>query len=75
MQALLQASQTQAEQSLQTAAKTKQLTEDMARILKQTQDETEASREIAIQSQRISEEMMKDSVAMKTVKVSNLDNF
>ena len=39
----------------------------MQAILQATQAEAEASRQIAAQSQRLSEEMMKDSVAMKTV--------
>lgn len=39
----------------------------MQAILQATQVEAEASRQIALQSQRLSEEMMKDSVAMKTV--------
>ena len=39
----------------------------MQAILQATQAEAEASRQIAVQSQRLSEEMMKDSVAMKTV--------
>jgi hypothetical protein len=42
----------------------------MQAILLATQVEAEASRQIAIQSQSLSEEMMKDSVAMKTVRVS-----
>jgi hypothetical protein len=42
----------------------------MQAILLATQAEAESSRQIAIQSQNLSEEMMKDSVAMKTVRVS-----
>jgi hypothetical protein len=42
----------------------------MQAILLATQVEAESSRQIAIQSQSLSEEMMKDSVAMKTVRVS-----
>lgn len=36
-------------------------------ILQATQEEAELSRQVAIQSQRLAEETMKDSVAMKTV--------
>jgi hypothetical protein len=39
----------------------------MQSILQATQAEAEASREVALQSQRLAEEMMKDSVSMKTV--------
>jgi hypothetical protein len=42
----------------------------MQAILLATQVEAESSRQIAIQSQSLLEEMMKDSVAMKTVRVS-----
>ncbi|PMD22291.1 hypothetical protein NA56DRAFT_98631 [Hyaloscypha hepaticicola] len=42
----------------------------MQAILQATQVEAEASRQIALQSQRLSEEMMKDSVAMKTAILS-----
>ena len=40
---------------------------EMTKILKATQDETKMSRQVAMQSQKLSENMMKDSVAMKTV--------
>ena len=40
----------------------------MQAILLASQVEAESSRQIAVQSQRLSEEMMKDSVAMKTVR-------
>ncbi|KAI9766516.1 MAG: hypothetical protein M1840_006473 [Geoglossum simile] len=39
----------------------------MQAILQATQAEVEASRQVAIQSQRLAEKMMKDSVAMKTI--------
>lgn len=67
MQDILKATQSEAEQSLEIAAQTKHLTEEMTKILHATQQETEASRHVAAQSQRLAEEMMKDSVAMKTV--------
>jgi hypothetical protein len=38
----------------------------MQAILESSKCEAEASRQVALQSQRLSEEMMKDSVAMKT---------
>jgi hypothetical protein len=41
----------------------------MQAILLASQAEAESSHQIAIQSQRLAEEMMKDSVAMKTVRV------
>ncbi|RYC88374.1 hypothetical protein BFJ63_vAg8772 [Fusarium oxysporum f. sp. narcissi] len=67
MHKILETSRDQAKESLNIAAQTKQLTEQTAKVLHETQKETEASRQLAIQSQRLSEEMMKDSVAMKTV--------
>ena len=71
MQGILQATQTEAEQSRNMAAQTKQLTEEMTKILKATQDETEISRRLAFQSHKLSEEMLKDSVAMKTVRFAS----
>lgn len=70
MQAILHATQIEAEQSRQVAAQTRQLTEEMTKILQSTQEETAMSRRVAVQSQRLSEEMMKDSVAMKTVNLA-----
>lgn len=69
MHKILETSRDQAKESLNIAAQTKQLTEQTAKVLHETQKETEASRQLAIQSQRLSEEMMKDSVAMKTVRL------
>jgi hypothetical protein len=40
----------------------------MQAILLASQVEAESSRQIAVQSQRLTKEMMKDSVAMKTVR-------
>lgn len=67
MQKILETTRDQAKESLNIAAQTKHLTEETAKVPHETQKETEASRQVAIQSQRLSEEMMKDSVAMKTV--------
>jgi hypothetical protein len=66
-QAILEATKAQAGQSLDMATQTRKLTEEMTKLLHEMQRETEASRQIATHSQRLAEEMMKDSVAMKTV--------
>jgi hypothetical protein len=42
----------------------------MQTILQATQEEMKISGRVALQTQRLSEEMMKDSVAMKTVILS-----
>jgi hypothetical protein len=42
----------------------------MQTILQATQADTKMSGQVALQTQRLSEEMMKDSVAMKTVILS-----
>ncbi|KAH8890696.1 hypothetical protein GQ53DRAFT_794693 [Thozetella sp. PMI_491] len=67
MQKILENTRDQAKESLNIATETKHLTEETTKVLHETQKETEASRQLAIQSQRLGEEMMKDSVAMKTV--------
>jgi hypothetical protein len=69
MQAILQATQAEAELSRAIADQSRQLTEDMKTILEATQAETTMSRHAAIQSQRLAEEMRKDSMAMKTVTI------
>lgn len=71
MQAILQATQSEAELSREVADQSRQLTEDMKTILKATQAEAAMSRRVALQSQRLTEEMKKDGVAMKTVNFSN----
>lgn len=67
MQAILKATQAEAEQSRRMAVQSQQLTEEMNKILQATQEEARMSRHMALQTQRLSEEMMKDSVAMKTI--------
>ena len=67
MQAILEATQGEAELSRQIAKQSQQLTEEMKKILEATQEETKMSRRVALQSQRLAEEMQVDSVAMKTV--------
>jgi hypothetical protein len=68
MEAILHASQVEAQQSGKIAAQSQKVAEQMHKILQATQEETKMSRRVALQSQRLSEEMKKDSVAMKTVR-------
>jgi hypothetical protein len=42
----------------------------MHEIMKATQEEAKMSRHLAIRSQRLGEEMRKDSIAMKTVSLT-----
>ena len=49
------------------ALQSQQMAKEMNKILEATQAETKLSRRITFQSQRLTEEMKKDSVAMKTV--------
>lgn len=67
MQAILKATQAEAEQSRVITTQSQQLTEEMKKILQATQQEAKMSRHVARQTQRLSEQMMKDSVAMKTI--------
>jgi len=67
MQSILQATQTEAEQSRLLTIESQRLTSEINKILHSTNEETKASIQMAKQTQRLSEEMMKDSVYMKTI--------
>ncbi|OCK94767.1 uncharacterized protein K441DRAFT_659662 [Cenococcum geophilum 1.58] len=67
MQAILKATQAEAEQSRIITVQSQQLTEEMNKILQATQEEAKMTRHMARQTQRLSEQMMKDSVSMKTI--------
>ncbi|KAH7327541.1 hypothetical protein BKA65DRAFT_68732 [Rhexocercosporidium sp. MPI-PUGE-AT-0058] len=67
MQAILHATQSEAELSRQIASQSQQVAEQMHRILQATEKEAKNSGKIARQSQKLSEGMKKDSVAMKTI--------
>ena len=75
MQAVLVAMQKETESSRLVALQSQQISKEMAKILQMTQADTEMSRVVALKSQKLAEEMRNDSVAMKTVLLSSLQQF
>jgi len=67
MQAILEAAHTSTERSHELTLQSHELTNEINKILQSTNEETKASLQLAKQTQRLSEEMMKDSVYMKTI--------
>jgi hypothetical protein len=67
MQAILKAAHTSTERSHELTLQSHELTNEINKILQSTNEETKASLQLAKQTRRLSEEMMKDSVYMKTI--------